>query len=277
MFAGISTTIVIVFGALALFFLLENLFPLRKQRRPLAQRIAVNFAFSALTYLSAALVMRPVALAALGWEERASLGILHWVSLPPALSFIVGFLLLDLSFYYWHRLNHVLPFLWRFHNVHHSDPDMDVTTGFRFHFGEILISTVFRGVQVVLIGVSLETFLTFELVFQVATYFHHSNLRLPLGLERVLNFVLVTPRMHTIHHSQMREETDSNYSVIFSLWDRANRTFRWGVPVSAISIGVPGYSTVADNRIPQMLMAPLTSQRDYWRGKLSRRQDGSAQ
>ena len=267
--------IFVVLGALALFFVLENLVPLRKQRAPLARRLVVNFALSALTYLSAALVMRPVALSAMGWAGNVSFGLLHWITLPPVLSFIVAFLLLDLSFYYWHRLNHVVPFLWRFHNVHHSDPDMDASTGFRFHFGEIVLSTIFRAVQVGLIGVSLETFLAFELIFQIATYFHHSNLRLSLGLERVVNFVIVTPRMHTIHHSQVRDETNSNYSVIFSLWDRINRTFRWGIPVSTVSIGVPGYAAASDNSIVELLKAPFLSQRDYWKGNFSRRYDVS--
>ncbi len=269
--SGTNSTILIVLGTMGLFFLLENLFPLRRQRHSLGHRLLVNVVFSACTYLSAAFIMRPVALAALGWGGSASVGVLHWISLPPIWSFVAGFLLLDLSFYYWHRLNHVIPWLWRFHNVHHSDPDMDTSTGFRFHFGEIIISTVFRGIQLLFIGVTLETFLTFELIFQLATYFHHSNLRLPAAADRALNLVLVTPRMHTIHHSQVREETDSNYSVIFSLWDRINRTFRRGIPVKEISIGVPGYSAAPDNRIFAMLKAPFVSQRDYWKGNLVRR------
>src|SRR6185503_6617510 len=105
-----------------------------------------------------------------------------------------------LSFYYWHRLNHRLPLLWRFHSVHHMDPDLDVTTAVRFHFGEILLSTVFRSLQVVALGVGLTGYLLYEPRLQCANLFHHSNLRLPIRLERALNWVLVTPRMHGIHH-----------------------------------------------------------------------------
>ncbi len=260
----LSPAMVSVLVALAIFFSLEQFFPLRKQRRPLAHRLMVNFVMSAITYTAAALVMRPVALAAMGWGERFSFGLLHWLSFPPPLSFIVGFLLMDLSFYYWHRLNHALPVLWRFHNVHHFDPDMDASTGFRFHFAEILISTLFRAGQGIFIGASLETFLTFELVFQVATYFHHSNLRLPLGFERLLNLIIVTPRMHAIHHSQVRDQANSNYSVIFSLWDRINRSFRRGIAEQSITIGVAGYSSDADNSLANALSAPFITQREYW-------------
>ena len=120
-----------------------------------------------------------------------------------------------LSFYYWHILNHKFPFFWRFHKVHHFDPDLDVSTGFRFHFGEVFFSTVFRVVQVSLIGVPFVTFAAYELVFRAGTLFHHSNLRLPIRFERRLNKLIVTPRMHGINHSQVRNETNSNFGVVF--------------------------------------------------------------
>src|SRR6185503_18602759 len=104
------------------------------------------------------------------------------------------------------------------------DPDLDVSTGFRFHFGEIALSSIFRVVQIGLIGPSLTTFLVYELVFLVNTLFHHSNVRLPVDVERLLNKVFVTPRMHGIHHSQVRTELNSNFSVVFSWWDRLHRT-----------------------------------------------------
>ena len=272
---SIGPTIPLVLTALAIFFVLEKWFPLRKQTRPLAPRLLVNVVLSGATYLAAAFIMRPATIASMHWGEGISFGLLHWVSLPNSLNFIIGFLLLDLSFYYWHRLNHALPFLWRFHNVHHFDPDMDVSTGFRFHFVEILLSTFFRVSQALLIGASFETFFVFELVFQVATYFHHSNFRLPLALDRCLNFVIVTPRMHAIHHSQYRNETDSNYSVIFSLWDKMNRSFLSGIPMEEILIGVPGYSSEKDNRLGATILSPFISQHDYWNQSLTRRREGN--
>jgi len=181
---------------------------------------------------------------------------------------------MDLTFYYWHRLNHTRPLLWRFHNVHHADPDMDVTTAFRFHFGEVLYSTVFRLFQVSLIGVVPLTYVVYEVVFNGATLFHHSNLRLPVAWERRLNRVFVTPRMHGVHHSAVGPETNSNYSVIFSWWDRLNRSLKLNVGQRDIVIGVPGYLRPGDNRILPMLALPFTQQRPYWRwpsGKASLR------
>jgi sterol desaturase/sphingolipid hydroxylase (fatty acid hydroxylase superfamily) len=180
--------------------------------------------------------------------------------------FALGFLLMDLSFYYWHVVNHRIPFLWRFHNVHHIDPDLDVSTALRFHFGEVALSAAFRVVQVSAIGLTAWMFAAYELVFQANTLFHHSNVRLPVGVERVLNLVLVTPRMHGIHHSQVRDETNSNYSVVFSWWDRLHRTLGLNIPQADIVTGIPAYSDPEDNKVWNNLLLPFRRQREYWRG-----------
>jgi sterol desaturase/sphingolipid hydroxylase (fatty acid hydroxylase superfamily) len=262
--------LILVLAVLGTLFVLEQVFPLRKRARLLWPRLIVNACLSLATYAVAAALVRPTAFAVLGWTAGRSFGLLRLFALPRPLELLLGFLLLDLSFYYWHRLNHRAPFLWRFHNVHHVDPDLDASTAFRFHFGEVALSAGFRAVQVAAIGPALSTFLLYELVFQIETYFHHSNLRLPLAFERPLNFLLVTPRMHGIHHSQFHAETDSNYSVVFSVWDRLHRTYRWGISQDEIAIGVPGYSAPEDNRVLTALLLPFQRQRDYWRGRESR-------
>jgi sterol desaturase/sphingolipid hydroxylase (fatty acid hydroxylase superfamily) len=149
--------------------------------------------------------------------------------------------------------------------VHHIDPYLDVSTGFRFHFGEVGMSAVFRVAQVLLIGISMPAFAVYELVFQANTLFHHSNLWLPIRLERLLNKVLVTPRMHGIHHSQVRRENNSNYGVVFPWWDRVHRTLGLNIPQAEIAIGIPGYSQPDDNRLRNALLMPFRKQRDYWR------------
>lgn len=259
------------------FFVVERLCPLRRNHAALAGRLLINLALSAVAFLAALLAVKPSALHALNWSSQTSFGLLHLFPAPGWARFIVGFLLLDVSFYYWHILNHKLPVLWRFHNVHHIDPDLDVSTGFRFHFGEVLLSTLFRVVQVSLIGMSFGTFVIYELVFQANTLFQHSNVRLPIGLERLLNLVLVTPRMHGIHHSQVRRETDSNFGVVFCWWDKLHRTIGLNIPQAKIEIGVPGYSLPADNRFWHALTLPFRKQRDYWRkpdGTVSERDAG---
>src|SRR5437764_8451902 len=169
-----------VIGVFAGLFAVERLFPLRAAKSELFARVLLNLMVSALAYLTAMIVVRPSALQTLTWTATNSFGLIHLVAVPAWAQFILGFLLLDLSFYYWHVLNHKVPVLWRFHNVHHIDPDLDVSTGFRFHFGEVLFSTLFRLAQVSLIGVPFTTFAVYELVFQANTLFHHINLRLPI-------------------------------------------------------------------------------------------------
>jgi sterol desaturase/sphingolipid hydroxylase (fatty acid hydroxylase superfamily) len=185
--------------------------------------------------------------------------------LPFTAEFILGFLLMDLTFYYWHRANHSITFLWRFHNVHHVNPDLDVSTSFRFHFGEVLYSLGFRMLQVYLIGISLLTYVVYELIFQCATMFHHSNIRLPITLERWLNKIIVTPRMHGIHHSIVQNETNSNYSVIFRWWDLIHGTLRLNVKQSDVVIGVPAYFGPEDNKFLNLLILPFRKPREYWR------------
>jgi len=254
-----------VIGVFFLLFAVEKLFPLRESKAGLLARLIVNAATSGLTFLVALLVVRPSALYTLKWTAAEPFGLMHWLRLPSWAEFIAGFLLLDLSFYYWHIMNHKIPWFWRFHNVHHIDPDLDVSTGFRFHFGEVLLSTVFRIVQVSLIGLSLRTFAIYELVFQAETLFHHSNLRMPIHFERLLNKLIVTPRMHGIHHSQVRGEANSNFGVVFSFWDRLHRTLGLNIPQSKIVIGIAGYALPEDNKLWRILIMPLTKQRDYWR------------
>jgi sterol desaturase/sphingolipid hydroxylase (fatty acid hydroxylase superfamily) len=209
--------------------------------------------------------------------ETHQLGLLPWSGLPFWIQFGLGFLWMDLTFYWWHRINHVYPLLWRFHNVHHIDPDMDVSTAFRFHFGETFYSTAFRVLQVGVAGIIPFTYLLYELIFNISTMFHHSNLRLPLALERCLNKIIVTPRMHGLHHSAVGPETNSNYSVVFRWWDYLHKTLRLNVPQKEVVIGVPGYLLPRDNTLFRLIAMPFARQRPYWRwpsGKSSIRQAG---
>jgi sterol desaturase/sphingolipid hydroxylase (fatty acid hydroxylase superfamily) len=260
----VRTTLVVIL-LLVFLFVLERRHALRRQRRPLLGRLLVNAAVSATAFAAAGVLVRPTALAVLDWASNRPFGIAHLVPMPVAAQFVLSFLLMDLTFYWWHVANHRIPFLWRFHNVHHIDPDLDVSTAFRFHFGEVALSAAFRAAQVSVIGLSGWMFAAYEVVFQANTAFHHSNVRLPIRLERLLNVVLVTPRMHGIHHSQVRNETNSNYSVVFSWWDRLHRTLGLNIPQSALVIGVPAYSDPADNRLWNALLLPFQRQREYWR------------
>ena len=267
-------TSVVVIGVFLTLLILERRFSLRQAKRSKSRRYLVNFGVSALALATGGYVVAPVAFRLASWASETSFGLLHIVPLPFPVELILGFLLMDLTFYYWHRANHSLPILWRFHNVHHVDPDLDISTSFRFHVVEVLYSVAFRALQVTLLGVSLFTYLAYELVFHCATAFHHSNVRLPITAERWLNKVIVTPRMHGIHHSMMREETNSNFSVVFRWWDLMHGTLKLNVKQSEIVIGIPAYLEPEDNNFVRLFLLPFLKQRDYWRlrdGKLPAR------
>lgn len=258
-------SVAIVPAGFILLGILERWRPLRRPKRAFFPRLVSNVSLTALAFWAGSAVVRPAALGTAVWLQAQGLAWWAWTGLPFWLQLLGGFLLMDLSFYHWHRLNHLRPLLWRFHNIHHVDPDLDVTTSFRFHFGEVLYSTAFRVLQVGLLGIAPITYLVYELLFNLATMFHHSNLRLPVEWERRLNRILVTPRMHGIHHSAVGPETNSNYSVIFSWWDRLHRSIRLNVPQQQVVIGVPGYLLPQDNRLRPLLYFPFQRQRPYWR------------
>ena len=248
-----------------LLFVLERFFPLRKSTRSFITRLFVNAVISVVVFVTATTLVRPATHWALHWSGEKQFGLVHVVPLPGWAQFAISFLLMDLAWYYWHLANHRVRFLWRFHNVHHIDPDLDVSTAFRFHFGEIAFSSVFNLVQVSLIGISAWAFTAYQVGFLAEVVFHHSNWRLPIRLERILSKVVVTPRMHGIHHSQVERENNSNFGTIFTWWDRLHRTLGLNVPQSEIVIGIPAYSRLGDDQLTNALLLPFQKQRDYWR------------
>jgi sterol desaturase/sphingolipid hydroxylase (fatty acid hydroxylase superfamily) len=157
-----------------------------------------------------------------------------------------------------------VPVLWRFHAVHHIDLDLDTSTAVRFHFGELAVSTPWRVAQVLLIGASPLTLSIWQTGLLMSILFHHSNVQLPISMERRIGRVFVTPRMHGIHHSQVRDETDSNWSSGLTLWDWLHGTLRLNVPQRAIAIGVPAFSDPADVTLAKMIALPFEPQKRYW-------------
>lgn len=257
-------TAIILPGVFVLLLLLEQIIPLRVRTRPLPARLAKNLVMTAMVFLVGSLIVRNAGLGTSIWTTERGIGAVFLLPLPRWGRMALGILLMDLTFYYWHRANHRVRQLWRFHNVHHVDPDLDVSTSYRFHFGEIAYSSIFRVLQMLLVGADPLTYALYETAFSAETMVHHSNVRLPLGLERLLNKVIVTPRMHGIHHSVVGSETNSNYGVIFPWWDRLHRTLLLNVPQASIRIGVPGYFQPQDNRFWNLLKMPFVRQKRYW-------------
>ncbi len=257
----VAVTLALIYFSL---LIIERHRPLRKQKSPFLARLIVNISFTIMVYVTASLLISPLSKYTINLTQTHGFGVLALLPLNEPLLFVFSFLFMDVTFYYWHRLNHRLPLLWRFHNVHHIDPDLDVTTSMRFHVIEIAYSSIFRLIQLGLIGINPITFFCYEFVFQASTFFQHSNVRLPIRFERILNIVFITPRMHGIHHSNYRDETNQNYGVVFSFWDRLHRTIKLNVPQQSIKIGVPGYQDAADNTCVNLLLMPFKAQRLYW-------------
>ena len=222
-----------------------------------------NFVFSAPALVLLRLTLIPIPLGAAWWAQRHGIGLLNWSDAPGWVAAGIGFLAMDWAYYWWHYANHVVPILWRFHNVHHTDLDLDLSTAARFHVGEIIASIPFRLLVVLLFGIRPLTLLVFEIFFETATFFHHSNWRLPLMLERLLNCVVVTPRMHGIHHSIVKRETDSNWGTIFSLWDRLHRSLRVDISQDELQIGVAPYRDEQELTLGRLWIMPFRKQRPW--------------
>ena len=182
-----------LFVALAV---LETARPLRASVEPRPRRVARNLGIAGLGLAALTLLQAPLLVPVAEWARGHRIGILNWTSLPAAVETIAAVLLLDYTLWHWHWLNHRVPFLWRFHLVHHVDLDLDSSTALRFHFGEMLLSVPWRAAQVRLCGASPHALRLWQAFFFVSVLFHHSNLRLPLSLERALVRVFTTPRLH---------------------------------------------------------------------------------
>lgn len=177
-------------------------------------------------------------IATMEWSQAHGVGVLHWVPLPAPAGWIVAILLLDGWTYAWHRLNHTVPALWRFHRLHHSDRQMDATTASRFHLGEIVLSSIARVPILALIGCSVTQFAVYEVALLAVVQFQHANVGLPDSLDRLLRMVVVTPHLHKVHHSVVIAEQNTNFSSLFSWWDRLARTLHLARDQSAIVFGV---------------------------------------
>jgi sterol desaturase/sphingolipid hydroxylase (fatty acid hydroxylase superfamily) len=196
-------------------------------------------------------------------NEQWHFGLNYWYDARGWIKAVIAFLLLDYSNYLWHIVLHKMPLMWRFHLVHHTDLDLDITTAFRFHFGELIGSVFFRGAAVILIGISPLMVLIYEIAFDVSNQFQHSNLKIPFRFEKALNKILVTPRMHGIHHSIKKRETDSNFSIIFSFWDRLHSTIKLNVRQDEIVTGVPVYADEKELTTVNLLKLPFTKIRKW--------------
>jgi sterol desaturase/sphingolipid hydroxylase (fatty acid hydroxylase superfamily) len=185
---------------------------------------------------------------AVAFAVSQNIGLVRLVEWSPMAEAIIALLLFDAWMYWWHRLNHTVGFLWRFHRVHHSDPRMDVSTALRFHPGEILLSTAARLVVVSLIGMELWHLALYELIALPVVAFHHSNIAMPRRADQILRQIIVTPWMHWVHHSRIVRETNSNYSSVLSVWDRIFGSYQINPNPDTIQFGLDEFPDTPDHQ-----------------------------
>ena len=201
--------------------------------------------------------LAPVAVAAVA--ESRGWGILNLVALPLWLKVLLALVVLDLVIYLQHVMFHALPVLWRLHRMHHADLDFDVTTGSRFHPIEIVVSVSIKMAAVVLIGPPAVAVLVFEILLNGASMFNHGNVRLPAGVDRALRWIVVTPDMHRVHHSDVPAETNSNFGFNLPWWDRLFGTYRAQPSLGHeyMMIGIDAFREPRELHLHRMLAQPL--------------------
>jgi sterol desaturase/sphingolipid hydroxylase (fatty acid hydroxylase superfamily) len=251
----------LIFGAAAGLMLLERKRPLRRPTQPENARDLRNLVIAAAAGATVRLLENTTVAPLAEYAARRRWGLLNRMTLPRWLRVPLGLALMDYTLYFWHVLNHKVPFLWRFHRAHHADLDLSATTALRFHFGELVLSVPWRALQVLAVGVNARELKLWQQATILSILFHHANLRLPPALDRAIAALVMTPRLHGIHHSTRDDERNSNWSSGSTLWDRLHGTLRADVPQRAITIGVPDLRDPAALTLGKSLALPFRPQR----------------
>ncbi len=257
---------VIRFGAFAGVFVAMALWELAAPRRLQAisrlRRWPGNLGLSVINTLALRIFFPAAAVGAAIFAESRSWGIFQLINAPVAVAILASVIALDLVIYLQHRLFHAVPLLWRLHRVHHADLEFDVSTGVRFHPAEILLSMLIKIGAVIALGAPAVAVLVFEVLLNATTLFNHSNVRLPQRFDRALRRFVVTPDMHSVHHSVRREETNSNFGFSLPWWDWVFRTYR-AQPADGhdgMIIGVEKFRDPADLHLTRMLLQPARAE-----------------
>ena len=244
-------------GGFGVLLALEQWRPFKPRVDLVLRRYARNIFLSVTNQFILELTLTGAAVAWMAWLAGRGWGLMNVLRLPTAASAFLSVLFFDLATYAFHKAYHEVPLMWRLHRVHHADLDLDVTSASRFHAAEILLSTLYRMALMPLWGPSLASVAVFETALLAAAQVQHSNLRLPGDWDRRLRAVFVTPDMHRVHHSVVKEHTNSNYSTIFSWWDRLFGTYNVeGIDQRSLVIGLPEYRRAEDVTLGRLLVLP---------------------
>jgi len=246
----------IAISIIIILFALECIFPYRKRVMKRFERWPGNIL---LVLLDVALIkiISPLGLAGIASAiEIKKIGLFNYFALDGIFINLIMFLFLDLMIYFQHYLSHKWSVLWKFHRVHHSDPDLDISSALRFHPIEILYSFLFKSLIVIILGIDPRTILVFEIVLNGMALFNHANIYIPKKLELVIRFIFVTPQMHIIHHSIYKKESDKNFGFNFTIWDFIFKTYQEAF-LSEGTIGDKKFIKVEDQSFKKLLLQPF--------------------
>ena len=249
-----------IFGSMAVFELLSPRLERAEMLGALkTRRWITNLSMVMVSSIVLRIVFPAAAVGAAIWADANGWGLFNAADVSPIVAGVVAFVILDFAVWLEHLASHKIPILWRIHRMHHADTGFDVTTGLRFHPLEILLSMVWKAAIVIVLGAPVLAVLIFEIVLNGTSMFNHSNARLPLGLDRVLRMVVVTPDMHRVHHSTIRSETDSNYGFNFPFWDRLFGTYLAQPKLGhdGMNIGLEAWRGHEPSRLVWALMLPF--------------------
>jgi sterol desaturase/sphingolipid hydroxylase (fatty acid hydroxylase superfamily) len=241
---------------LALFWCWETWRPFFGQRKGRWRHAGRNIAIAVFNTVVLGLAFGSVTMMAAGWTEKNRFGLLNNIGIAGPSRFVLALVLLDGWLYVWHRANHVIPILWRFHRMHHSDRHMDVTTATRFHLGEHVGSSVLKLGLIPLLGLEVWNLVVYDTLVVAVTQFHHADISLGRW-DRWLRWFIVTPDMHKVHHSDWHRETDSNFSTVLSVWDRLARSFRMRDEPKSIVFGLNEFTAPGWQTFGGMLKTPF--------------------
>lgn len=246
-------------GVLAVLAAWEALAPYQALRQSRARRWSGNIGLVAVStiLIRFAAPFAPVGAALMAHDQ--GIGLFNMRAAPAWLAFVASFLALDILIYAQHRALHAIPLLWPLHRVHHSDLELDATTGLRFHPMEIILSLALKIGAVFLLGAPLLAVVAFEIVLNATSLFTHANVRMPAALERTLRLFIVTPLMHRGHHSSVRAEANSNYGFSFSWWDRVFGSYLAAPSAgySHMTVGTEGFCDPSESRLDRLLGQPF--------------------
>lgn len=252
-------------AALSIFCIMvswETIKPRRLQQISRQQRWPVNLGLALSNMILMRVTLGGIAYTTAVMAAEQGYGLLNLWQIPIGLSIIVTLLTLDFAIYVQHIIMHKSPLLWRLHKVHHTDLEFDATTAVRFHPLEIVLSMIYKVFWIILIGAHPSAVIAFEIILNAAATFNHSNVAIPVAVDKILRWILITPDMHRIHHSTDRIETDSNYGFSVSWWDRLCRTYTAEPkqPHTTMAIGLNTFRKQSELGFLGCLLIPFRSQ-----------------